>query len=206
MPQTTAHTNTIRRSLILASSSPYRKTLLQRLGLPFRTISPAIDETPRPEETPHQLVARLGLEKARAVARFHSGAIVIGSDQVAVHRGTVLGKAGSPSAARTQLQSLAGQSVTFLTSMCVLSNGASHQIFQHIDTTQVSFRTLTPAEIKNYVDKDQSWDCAGSFKVESLGICLFERIDSQDPTALQGLPMIALCHFLRQLGLDPLMT
>ncbi len=190
-------------TLILASSSPYRQALLQRLGLDFTALAPDIDESPANQETPEQLVQRLARQKATRIASDYPQAIVIGSDQVAVHNGQVLGKAGSPEAAAAQLRQLSGQRVDFLTAVCVLAP-AEAQPLLHIDRTRVHFRPLTEAEITVYLEKDQAWDCAGSFKVESLGVCLFDRIENDDPTALQGLPLIRLCDFLRRLGVNPL--
>ncbi len=197
--------NKDRPELILASSSPYRRELMQRLGLPFVSLSPDIDESPRPGESPQQLVRRLARQKAEAVAASRPQAIVIGSDQVAVHGQRILGKAGNEAAARDQLKRLSGQCVDFLTSLCVLSDlpGQQH-VLEHTDVTRVCFRPLSDAEITAYLKKDRAWDCAGSFKVESLGVCLFERVKSQDPTALQGLPLIRLCEFLRRTGVNPL--
>jgi len=192
-------------ALVLASSSPYRKELLQRLGLEFTSQAPDIDESPAENEPPEQLVRRLARQKAETVAKKHPEAIVIGSDQVAVHDGQILGKAGSVENAAAQLRRLSGQCVDFLTSLCVLGPSAALPL-QHIDRTRVQFRPLSEREITAYLEKDRAWDCAGSFKVESLGVCLFERIENKDPTALQGLPLIRLCDFLRQLGVNPLMA
>ncbi len=191
--------------LILASSSPYRKALLARLGLTFTSLSPNIDEKPHPQENPAQLARRLARQKAEAIAQQHPEAIIIGSDQLAVHQSHILGKAGSPAAAAAQLSRLSGANVEFLTSVCVLAP-KTPAIQEHTDHTRVHFRPLSPEEITAYLQKDHAWDCTGSFKVESLGVCLFERIENQDPTALQGLPLIRLCHFLRQLGVSPLMN
>ncbi len=189
--------------LVLASSSRYRGELLARLGLPFDTDVPGIDETPRAGEAPEALVARLAAAKARAVAGRHPGALVIGSDQVAVCGAEVLGKPGTEAAARDQLARLSGQSVTFLTGLCLLDTDRNAEQTV-VEPTRVEFRMLSAAEIAHYVASDRPLDCAGAFKSEGLGIALFEAIEGRDPNALIGLPLIALCRMLRQCGVDPL--
>ncbi len=188
--------------LVLASSSVYRRSLLERLALPFDVASPAIDETALPEETPEQLVARLAEAKARVVADARPGAIVIGSDQVAISEADILGKPGDRDRAIAQLESLSGRNVRFLTSLCVLSPDLPPLV--EIEASTVCFRHLTTHEINTYVDREQPFDCAGSFKSEGLGIALFESIEGDDPNALIGLPLIRLCRMLRIVGLDPL--
>ena len=183
--------------LLLASTSPYRRVLLERLALPFRAARPEVDETPQDGESPLRLAQRLAVAKAQAVAAAHPGHWVIGSDQVADLNGRPLGKPGSPQAACAQLAAMSGQSVQFHTALC-LTDGA--RVLQACDLTTVRFRTLQPAEIARYVNAEQPLDCAGSFKCEGLGISLFEAIDNRDPTALIGLPLIALCALLREAG------
>lgn len=187
--------------LILASSSPYRKAMLERLGLPFQTVSPNVDESPLPGEAPGDLATRLSVAKARAVAEQHPDAVVIGSDQVATLDGTLLGKPGSFEAARQQLLRLSGNTATFHSGLCVLKGS-----FLQADDilTHCRFRKLTPDEIDNYLRKDEPFDTAGSAKAESLGIALLESLRADDPTAIVGLPLIALTSMLRAVGLNPL--
>lgn len=187
--------------ILLASTSASRRALLARLGLTFDCVSPGTDETPQPNEPPAALVARLAQAKATAVARRHPESVVIGGDQTAVLDGKILGKPGDHPHAVRQLADSSGHTVTFLTAVCVQQASTGRQ-FAHADTTRVQFRTLTAQEIERYLQAEQPYDCAGSFKSEGMGISLFERIDSQDPTALVGLPMIAVCRFLRELGLS----
>jgi len=188
-------------TLVLASGSRYRHDLLARLGLPFVQDTPDIDETIGRDESPAEAVMRLARAKAGAVLERHPGAIVIGSDQVAVRGDEILGKPGSPQRAAQQLTLSAGRHVEFLTGVCVLSGARPGEPEEHIDITRVVFRPLTPEEIRSYVQRDAPEDCAGSFRAEGLGIALFERIDSQDPTGLIGLPLIWLSQALRRLGL-----
>lgn len=186
--------------LILASTSPYRRELLSRLGVPFDVAAPGTDETRRPGEDPKTMVARLAREKAAAVATKAGSGLVIGSDQCAVLGGVVLGKPGSYDKAVSQIAAASGHSVRFLTAVC-LHDAASGQVRESLDETVVKFRRLDDAEIRRYVDREQPLDCAGSFKSEGLGITLFERIENRDPTALMGLPLIALAGLLRESGL-----
>jgi len=188
--------------VVLASSSRYRAQLLARLGLPFVQDHPGIDESHRPAEAACDYVQRLAIAKARAVAPRHPGAIVIGSDQAATSGAELLGKPGSVAAACGQLAKLSGRTVEFLTAVAVMRAGG--EVRCEVDRTLVTFRPLGPAEISAYVQREQPLDCAGSFKAEGLGIVLFERILSEDPTALVGLPLIALCRLLRQAGIEPL--
>jgi septum formation protein len=183
--------------LVLASTSRYRRELLERLGLPFEVARPDVDETPGPGESPAALAARLALAKARAVAAGRD-AWVIGSDQVAALDGAPLGKPGTAEAARNQLARMSGQSVAFFTGLCIAHRDGT--VLQALDTTTVRFRPLAAAEIARYVASEQPLDCAGSFKSEGLGIALFDAIDSSDPTALVGLPLIATARLLRQAG------
>lgn len=183
--------------LILASTSPYRRELLQRLRLPFDCVRPEVEETPRPGERPVDLARRLAAAKAAAVAARHPQAWVIGSDQVADLDGRVLGKPGARAPAVAQLAAMAGRSVDFHTAVCLCRGG---QALLAADLTRVRFRALSTAEIERYVDLEEPFDCAGSFKSEGLGIALFEAIESQDPSALIGLPLIALAGLLRDAG------
>jgi septum formation protein len=190
-------------SLTLASSSRYRAGLLSRLGLDFDCQAPDVDESPLPGEPPIDLVKRLSHLKAATIAAQRSNALVIGSDQVAVAGTRVLGKPGTAAAACAQLALLSGTEVTFLTGLCLLdSRDQSQQI--SVVPTFVRFRTLTPAEIDDYVRREQPLDCAGAIKSEGLGSALFERIRSDDPTALVGLPLIELCRMLRNAGVPVL--
>jgi MAF protein len=188
--------------LILASSSPYRQGLLRRLRLPFESVAPAVDESPRSGEAPAALARRLSLAKAEAVAASHPGACVIGSDQVASLDGKLLFKPRTAARAVAQLSASSGRRVTFETGICLLAPGAEPQL--DCVSTQVHFRSLTEMQLARYVELDQPLDCAGSFKWESLGIALFERLGGDDPTALEGLPLITLCDMLRRVGIDPL--
>ncbi len=188
--------------LILASSSKYRRALLARLGLPFEVAVPDIDESASPGEAPDQLVTRLAEAKARAVVNAEPDAIVIGSDQVAVSDGAMLGKPGQRERAIAQLQDLSGRRVQFLTSVCVIGPEVEPRV--EVEVSTVSFRRLTLSEITTYVDRERPFDCAGSFKSEGLGIALFESLGGDDPNALVGLPLLRLCRMLRAVGLDPL--
>ena len=187
--------------LFLASSSPYRRLLLERLGLAFEVHPPGVSETHLAGEPPAARARRLALEKARAVAAEHPGAIVIGSDQVAVAGDQILDKPGDAARARAQLAQLSGKSARFYSACAVLGGKPAAQL-AYTDTTTVLFRTLTAAEIERYVAREQPYDCAGGFKAEGLGIALFERIENSDPTALIGLPLIWLAGALRGLGYE----
>ncbi|MBT8144255.1 MAG: septum formation protein Maf [Gammaproteobacteria bacterium] len=187
--------------LVLASSSPYRRQLLQRLQTPFVHAAPNIDESPRTGETVRALVSRLAHAKARAIAKDHPNAVIIGSDQVATRGDTVLGKPGSAAGAREQLLACSDQEVSFLTSAVVI-DPARASVEEHLDETRVSFRTLQPDEIDRYIAREKPYDCAGGFKVEKLGITLFWRVRSDDPTALTGLPLIWVASALRRCGFD----
>jgi len=186
--------------LVLASGSRYRRELLARLGLPFGCDSPDIDETARPGEAPAALAARLAREKALAVAARHPLARVIGSDQVADCGGRLLGKPGSAENARQQLRQASGRVVTFWTALALASPSAT-PLREAVVRCDVHFRELADDEIERYVAAEQPLDCAGSFKCEGLGIILFRKIVSDDPTALIGLPLIALCDMLRAEGI-----
>lgn len=188
--------------LILASSSPYRRALLERLGLPFSTVNPDVDETPRAGEPGAALAERLALQKASAVAEHYPDAAIIGSDQVSSLAGRFLQKPGNLDAAFAQLAASSGERVDFDTGLAVIAPGLSPLVTSV--RTRVYFRELSDREIRHYLQRDEPFDCAGSFKWESLGIALFERLEGDDPTALEGLPLIALCRMLREVGLDPL--
>jgi len=190
--------------LVLASTSPFRRALLERLGLFFTTAAPEVDETRRPEEPPQVLVLRLAESKARAVAPVHPGALIIGSDQVACIDGQVIGKPGGRDAAIAQLQRASGKTLVFHTGLCLL-NSATGRAQTLVEPFQVHFRPLTLERINGYLDREQPYNCAGSFKSEGLGIALFERLEGEDPSALIGLPLIRLVTLLESEGLDPLL-
>ncbi|MFM6986653.1 MAG: Maf family protein [Hydrogenophaga sp.] len=191
------------RPLILGSTSRYRKELLQRLGLPFETASPLVDETPQPGEAPAALATRLALEKARDVAHRHPDAVVIGSDQVADLNGQPLGKPGTHERAVTQLRQMRGQTVIFQTAVAVVCQATGFERVA-LAPVRVLFRDLGDAEIEHYLRTEQPYDCAGSAKSEGLGIALLERIDNDDPTALVGLPLIRTCQLIRAAGVPVL--
>ena len=185
--------------LVLGSTSPYRRALLERLGLPFDVARPEVDETPLPQESPRHLAQRLAADKAHAVAQRWRDAWVIGSDQVAELDGQGLGKPGSFERAADQLAAASGRELRFHTAVCLARHGEPRRIeFQ--DVTIVRFRVLDNAAIERYLHAEQPYDCAGSFKAEGLGISLFEAIESLDPTALVGLPLIGLASALRSIG------
>ena len=181
--------------LVLASISPYRRAVLDKLQLPYNCHSPDIDESRHPEETPQQLVMRLSEEKARAVALMHPGSIIIGSDQVAVINENIIGKPGNRKNAIQQLQQASGKRVTFLTGLSVLDT-STNCIQTEVIPFHVHFRLLSRQMIENYIDKESPLDCAGSFKSEGLGIVLFEKLEGDDPNALIGLPLIRLTSML----------
>ena len=191
--------------LILGSTSRYRRELLERLRLPFTVESPGVDETPLAGEGPAAMAQRLALAKAHAVARLHPDAVVIGSDQVADLDGTAIGKPGSHERAFEQLRSMSGRSVVFQTAVAVVC-AASGFADSALAPVRVRFRTLSDAQIERYLRLEQPYDCAGSAKSEALGIALLESIESDDPTALIGLPLIRTCALLRAAGIDPLGT
>ena len=184
--------------LILASTSPYRHALLSRLQLPFTVAGPEVDETSLPGESATALAQRLAAAKATAIARRYADSWVIGSDQVAELAGEPLGKPGSRAAAVAQLRAMSGRAVVFHTALC-LCHG-DHRHFDALDATTVRFRALSSEEIERYLEREPALDCAGSFKSEGLGIALFEAIESRDPTALVGLPLIATAQLLREAG------
>jgi septum formation protein len=192
-----------RPPLILASTSRYRRELLERLHLPFTVQAPEVDERPLTGETPAATACRLALAKARAVAVQHPGALVIGSDQVAELDGTAIGKPGSHQRAFEQLRAMSGRTVLFHTAVAVLGVASGFED-EALVTVTVRMRELGDAEIEHYLRIEQPYDCAGSAKAETLGIALIEAIESDDPTALVGLPLIRTSAMLRAAGLDPL--
>jgi septum formation protein len=185
--------------VLLASTSAYRRALLGRLGLAFEALAPGVEETPRTGELPVDRALRLALEKAHSVAALRPEALVIGSDQVAACAETLLEKPGSAERCREQLALLSGRTARFYTACAVLAPRAGVNL-AHVDTTTVSFRRLSEAEIARYVERERPYDCAGGFKAESLGISLFEAIETQDPSALIGLPLVWLAGALRSAG------
>lgn len=187
------------RPLILASTSPYRRHLLRRLGIEFETVPPEVKERHQEGEAPAHRARRLALDKANAVAALYPGAIVIGSDQVAAVTGTILDKPGSEARCVAQLERLAGRTATFYTA-CAVVDLETSMLLEHLDETAVSFRNLARAEIVRYVERERPLDCAGGFKAEGLGIALFERMRTMDPTAIIGLPLIWLAAALRRAG------
>lgn len=190
-------------SLVLASTSPYRKALLEKLGIPFITGSPDIDETPVPGEQPQALVMRLAREKARALASMHPDSLIIGSDQVCVLDGEITGKPHHYDAAFTQLRKASGQCITFYTGLCLYNSatGSDHTL---CEPYSVHFRTLDDDEIRAYLLAETPYQCAGSFKSEGLGIALFKKLQGDDPNTLVGLPLIRLTQLLIQAGSHPL--
>ena len=185
--------------LILASSSRYRRELLQRLSVPFEIIVPLVDESATLAESPEERAQRLALAKASAVSQQRPEATVIGSDQVALCKSTILHKPGDAPRCRAQLQWLSGSAATFHTAVAVIQ-ASQQRCVRFLDTTTVYFRALSAAEIDRYIAADQPFDSAGGFRSESLGITLFERVVGTDPTALIGLPLIGLARALRELG------
>lgn len=190
-------------ALILASTSIYRRELLGRLRLPFEVAAPDVDETPGLDESPGPLAQRLALAKARAVAQLHPEAVVIGSDQVADLGGIAVGKPGDHAGAVRQLRAMSARQVVFHTAVSVVCVARGFEASDLARVT-VTFRSLNDDEIERYLQAEQPYDCAGSAKSEALGIALLASVDSDDPTALIGLPLIRTCTLLRQAGLDPL--
>ncbi len=196
---------TERPALILASTSRYRRELLQRLRLPFSVEAPVVDESPLPGELPAATAGRLARAKARAVAQVHPDAVVIGSDQVAELDGAAIGKPGTHARAVDQLRAMSGRTVVFHTAVAVLCLARGFEAEALVPVT-VRVRRLADDEIEHYLRAEQPYDCAGSAKSEALGIALLDAIESDDPTALVGLPLIRTCAMLRGAGLDPLRT
>jgi 7-methyl-GTP pyrophosphatase len=189
------------RRIVLGSTSRYRAELLRRLVLHFEQSAPGTDEAPRAGEAPAERALRLAIAKAAAVAQGQHNALIIGSDQVAELDGLVLDKPGTAARARDQLSASSGREVQFHTALCLLDT-CSGRRRTHVDHTRVRFRVLTATEVARYIEREQPLDCAGSFKCEGLGISLFESIDSGDPSALIGLPLIALARMLREAGVE----
>jgi septum formation protein len=187
------------QQLVLGSTSPFRRQLLAKLGLPFDTVGPETDETPLPGESPEQLVARLAEAKARAVASQYPGALIIGSDQVAVNNGEILGKPHTHEKAMAQLRNASGRHVRFLTGLC-LYNAATNHAQVEVVPFDVVFRELSDEMIDNYLKAERPYNCAGSFKSEAMGIALFERLEGEDPNTLIGLPLIRLVRMLEAEG------
>lgn len=187
------------KSLILASSSAYRKHQLSQLGLDFTAVAPEIDESPLAHERPSDTAMRLAEQKCSSILSAVSAEVVIGSDQVCTLKGQQFGKPGTVSHAIKQLQLFSGNCIEFFTALCVMTSEG--HVYKHNEPTLVQFRKLTHQEIENYIALDQPLDCAGSFKIESLGLSLFSSVESKDPSALLGLPLIKLCEFLRHSGI-----
>lgn len=194
------HISSMKSRLILGSTSPFRKELLERLNLEFTTDKPEIDETPLENESPEDYVTRLSLEKAQTVAKRHSNSLIISSDQCSVLNGEIRGKPGNHENAVKQLSQSSGQRVSFLTGLCLYdTQDNSYQL--DLIPFHVDFRILSPREIESYLLAEEPYSCAGSFKSEGLGITLFKRLEGNDPTALIGLPLIRLSEMLREKGL-----
>jgi MAF protein len=191
------------QQLILGSSSPFRAELLTKLGLPFDAVSPDIDEQALDNETPEQLVQRLSQQKALAIATEHPNALIIGSDQVAVINGTILGKPENHDNAVKQLQAASGKTVLFLTGLALL-NSKTGDMQSVVEPFEVSFKTLSFEQIDFYLKQEQPYQCAGSFKSEGFGISLFSKLNGDDPNSLIGLPLIRLIAMLQKQGVDVL--
>jgi len=189
--------------IILASTSVYRRRLLQRLQIPFRCIAPDAEESRLPGEQAVAMARRLALAKARSIAADYPDALVIGSDQVAAVDDRVIGKPGTHARACEQLQDSSGREVRFYTGLALVCHRRSIERF-HVEPFSVHFRALDQARIENYLQREQPYDCAGSFKCEGLGIALFTRMDGDDPTSLEGLPLITLTNLLAEVGVDVL--
>lgn len=188
------------RRLVLASGSPYRRALLERLELPFETISPRVSEEVRPGETAQELVRRLAEAKARAVIPLAPSALIIGCDQVATMDGMIVGKPGTMERATSQLERASGRTVVFQTGLCLL-DGISGRARVHVEPFQVTFRTLSSEQIADYLRRERPLDCAGAFRSEGLGIALFSELIGSDPNTLVGLPLIRLISMLEQAGI-----
>ncbi len=192
------------QSLILASSSPARRALMDKLGLPYQALSPNIDETAHDGETAEQLVTRLSREKAQALAADFPASLIIGSDQCGTLGSVLLGKPGTHDKAVQQLKACRGQTITFYTGLALYCHEQNIS-WQGYETFDVSFRTYSDAEIAGYLKKEQPFHCAGSFQAEGLGICLFSKLQGRDPNTLIGLPLMLLSDVLRQMGINPLL-
>lgn len=191
------------KTLVLGSTSPFRKTILEKLQLPFECAKPNIDETEKVGESAQALVERLAIEKAKAVKTHYPNALIIGSDQVAVCEGEILGKPHNFDNGVMQLTKFSGKSITFYTGLCVYDS-EKDKTTALVEPFTVHFNQLSTEEIKNYLHAEQPYNCAGSFKSEGLGICLFSKLEGDDPNTLIGLPLIKLVSLLKQHGLDVL--
>lgn len=191
------------KTLVLGSTSVFRQAILEKLNLPFQTAKPNIDETANLNESPQALVERLAIEKAKAVAGKFPDALIIGSDQVAVCEGEILGKPHNFENGITQLTKFSNKAVTFYTGLCVFDS-TTNTIKSLVEPFIVHFKALSQQEIESYLNAEQPYNCAGSFKSEGLGICLFEKLEGDDPNTLIGLPLIKLVNLLKQQGLDVL--
>ncbi|MCL6746120.1 nucleoside triphosphate pyrophosphatase [Kosakonia sp. R1.Fl] len=191
--------------IILASTSPYRRALLEKLGLPFECTAPQTDETPHAGEAPRHLVLRLAQEKAQSLAQKYPQHLIIGSDQMCVLDGEITGKPHTEENARQQLMKASGNIVTFYTGLALFNSATGH-LQTECEPFDVHFRRLSEQEIDDYVRKERPLNCAGSFKSEGLGIALFERLEGRDPNTLVGLPLIALCQMLRREHCNPLLS
>ena len=191
--------------LVLGSSSPYRKALLEKLGLPFECFSPEIDELAEPGEPPRQLVERLAIEKARETGKAYPKALIIGSDQVAVLDDKIIGKPASHEDAVNQLKEASGREVHLYTGLC-LYNANTGNIQHSVESYSVVFRDLNEAQIEQYLKKDQPYNCAGSLKAETLGIAMLSKLEGEDPNTLIGLPLIRLVDMLLEEGIDPILV
>lgn len=191
------------QSLLLASSSPYRRTILAKLGLQFEWSSPDIDESVHLGESADELVRRLSLAKARALMAGRPDSLIIGSDQVAILGKQIIGKPLTHSRALQQLQAASGRELVFKTGLC-LFNSRTSQMQIAVETFSVFFRQLSQAQLERYLQLEKPYDCAGSFKAEGLGICLFDKLSGDDPNTLMGLPLIRLVQMLANEGIDPL--
>ncbi|MRM09639.1 septum formation inhibitor Maf [Enterobacter cloacae subsp. dissolvens] len=190
-------------NLVLASTSPYRRILLEKLGIPFECAAPDVDETPQPGESPRHLVTRLAKEKAQSLAARYPSHLIIGSDQVCVLDGVITGKPHTEENACKQLMQARGNIVTFYTGIALYNSAAGH-LQTECEPFDVHFRHLSEQEIIDYVRRERPLNCAGSFKSEGLGIALFEKLEGRDPNTLVGLPLIALCQMLRREACNPL--
>ncbi|TYK66784.1 Maf family protein [Colwellia echini] len=191
------------KTLVLGSTSPFRKTILEKLKLPFECAKPNIDETEKLGETPQALVERLAIEKSKAVTALFPNALIIGSDQVAVCEGEILGKPHNFENGVIQLTKFSGKSITFYTGLCVYDS-ATDKAVSLVEPFIVHFNHLSLTEIENYLKAEQPYNCAGSFKSEGLGICLFKKLEGDDPNTLIGLPLIKLVGLLKEQGVDVL--
>jgi len=191
------------KTLVLGSTSPFRKTILEKLQLPFHCAKPNVDETEEQNELPQALVERLAIQKAKAVMVEYPSALIIGSDQVAVCEGEILGKPHTFDNAVIQLSKFSGKSITFYTGLCVFDS-ENDKTVSLVEPFVVHFNELSQEEIKNYLNAEQPYNCAGSFKSEGLGICLFSKLEGDDPNTLIGLPLIKLVALLKQHGIDVL--